>query len=319
MNSEISVMICTHNPRMDYLKRVLEALRMQSLPLERWELLVIDNRSDESLAGSLDLSWHLQARVVREEELGVSQARLTGIRESKGDLVVFVDDDNVLKADYLENALRIASSWPQLGSWSGRVVPEFEIQPEDALRPHLWRICIREISSDKWGNTGEFDTLPWGAGMCMRRQILRQYYQESYSKPEIPGFSRRGKQFLASGEDIHIAKIGLNMGLGCGVFCSLELTHLIPPSRIQESYLLKLIEDSESGSVVYQHLIGEAMVKRKPLIDRLVEEYKFLRASKLQKKIEMAVRRGHRRGLAFIAAMSEKNYIGRFEKKSSAS
>ncbi len=287
---------------MDYLERVLGALRGQSFPLTRWELLLIDNKSDHPLSDRVDLNWHPQARVVREEELGVSQARLTGIWESKGELVVFVDDDNILKADYLEKAFGIASTWPQLGSWSGRVVPEFEVQPEDALRPHLWRICIREISSDKWGNTGEFNTLPWGAGMCMRRQILRKYYQESYSKPEIPGFSRRGTQFLASGEDIHIAKVGLSMGLGCGVFCSLEVIHMIPSRRIKESYLIQLIEDSEAGAVVYQHLVGEAMVKRKPFIDRLVEEYKFLRASKLQRKIEMAIRRGRLRGQAAIAA-----------------
>ena len=298
MNPEISVIICTHNPRMDYLDRVLGSLRGQTLSLDRWELVFVDNASTQ--APVINLEWQSLSRIVREEELGVTQARLTGIRESKGELVVFVDDDNVLKPNYLENAIRIASTWPQLGSWSGRVVPEFEVQPEDSLRPYLWRICIREISSDTWGNTGEPDTLPWGAGMCMRREILKKYHQESYSKPEIPGFSRRGGQFLASGEDVHIAEIGLAMGFGCGVFCSLELSHLIPKRRVQESYLLRLIEDSEAGSVVYEWLKGKSFKSKKPFVDRLVDEYKFLRASTLQRKIEMAIRRGQRKGQAFV-------------------
>jgi hypothetical protein len=38
-----SVVICTHNSRLIYLRRVLEALRSQTLPLEQWELLLIDN------------------------------------------------------------------------------------------------------------------------------------------------------------------------------------------------------------------------------------------------------------------------------------
>ena len=66
----------------------------------------MDNRSDEPLADRIDLSWHPDAHIVREDTLGLTPARLRGIRESKGDLLVFVDDDNVLDVDFLEVALR---------------------------------------------------------------------------------------------------------------------------------------------------------------------------------------------------------------------
>ena len=56
MTLEISVIICTHNPREDYLRRVLKALRAQSLSAEQWELLLIDNASKEPLAAAWDLS-----------------------------------------------------------------------------------------------------------------------------------------------------------------------------------------------------------------------------------------------------------------------
>ena len=45
----VSVVIPTHNPRMDYLRRVLEALRQQTLPCEQWELLFVDNNSQPEL------------------------------------------------------------------------------------------------------------------------------------------------------------------------------------------------------------------------------------------------------------------------------
>ena len=61
----LSVVICTHNPRADYLKRTLESLRGQTLPQQKWELVVIDNGSAEPLAGSWDLSWHARSRFVR--------------------------------------------------------------------------------------------------------------------------------------------------------------------------------------------------------------------------------------------------------------
>jgi len=42
---KVSVIVCTHNPRLEYLSRTLEALREQMLPKGEWELLVIDNAS----------------------------------------------------------------------------------------------------------------------------------------------------------------------------------------------------------------------------------------------------------------------------------
>src|SRR5712691_6902938 len=99
-----SVIICTHNPRMDYLARVLTALKEQTRSKELWELLFIDNASDEPLAGRVYLSWQPNAKHVRETAIGLTSARIRGINESRGNLLVFVDDDNVLDRDYLEQA-----------------------------------------------------------------------------------------------------------------------------------------------------------------------------------------------------------------------
>jgi glycosyltransferase involved in cell wall biosynthesis len=104
----ISVIICTHNPRPDYLRRVLEALRNQTLSLEKWELLLVDNASQEPVTSeSWDLSWHRHARYIREENVGIASARLRGMQEANADLMVFVDDDNVLSPDYLSMAVQI--------------------------------------------------------------------------------------------------------------------------------------------------------------------------------------------------------------------
>ena len=45
----ISVIICTHNPRMDYIDKVLSALKSQSLSQQEWELLLVDNASKKIL------------------------------------------------------------------------------------------------------------------------------------------------------------------------------------------------------------------------------------------------------------------------------
>src|ERR1039457_2192213 len=92
----LSVILCTHSPRSNYIRRRLEGLKAQTLPKDQWELLLIDNASEVLLANVLDISWHPLARHVREDELGSTPARLRGIRESKGELLAFADDDNVL-------------------------------------------------------------------------------------------------------------------------------------------------------------------------------------------------------------------------------
>src|SRR6266568_4862897 len=114
---QVSVIICCHNPRVDYLARVLEALKAQTLSTDNWELLVVDNASDEALAGWFDISWHPKARHIQERQLGLTAARLCGIHESLGDLCVFVDDDNVLAKNYLEAALDLAHEYPKIGAF----------------------------------------------------------------------------------------------------------------------------------------------------------------------------------------------------------
>ena len=170
MRPDISVVICTHNPRPDFLRRVLDALKGQKLPQEQWELLLVDNASKEALAAGYDLSWHPRARHVREDELGLTAARLRGIKESHGGLLVFVDDDNVLQPDYLTECLTLAKNYPFIGALGGQVIPEYELPPGEDIKPFLHYLLIRKFDEAKWSNLLNFHaTSPCGAGMYPSR------------------------------------------------------------------------------------------------------------------------------------------------------
>jgi glycosyltransferase involved in cell wall biosynthesis len=241
--TELSVIICTHNPRRDYLSRVLDALRHQNLSKDRWELLLVDNASDVSVSGEWDLSWHAHARHVLETELGLASARKRGILDAKADLLVFVDDDNVLDSDYLSEVVRIKKEWPMLGVWgSGAIVPDFEKLPPGHLKPLLPHLTLRESDRVYWSNVPFcFDALPWGAGLCVRTSVAAEYLQQLDVKSSVRLTGRRGKS-LMSGEDIEICYVACNAGSGMGVFPRLRLTHLIPKERIEERYLIDLME-----------------------------------------------------------------------------
>ena len=161
----VSVILCTHNPRADYLSATLESLQLQSLVRASWELLVIDNASESWLAPRLDLGWHPQARVIREETIGLVHARRRGITESRGHLLVFVDDDNVLAPRYLQSAIALSQMHPEIGAFGGQIVPRFEATPPAWTEKYWPMLAIRSFESDRWSNVhDDFAALPCGAG-----------------------------------------------------------------------------------------------------------------------------------------------------------
>jgi glycosyltransferase involved in cell wall biosynthesis len=237
--SLVSVIICTHNPRPDYLRRTLDALRTQTLPKEHWEFLLIDNASEKALAGDCDLSWHPRARHVRESELGLTPARLCGIRESKGDLLVFVDDDNILAGDYLSTAVELFARRSDLGVASGRLLPEYETPPPVWFRPYESWIAVRRIEQSLWSNFFEPRSEPCGAGMCLRREVASDYAQKASADARQQILDRKGKSLLSAG-DVAITKVALGLGYSMGQFIELSSLHLIPSRRVSEEYLFSL-------------------------------------------------------------------------------
>lgn len=250
MSIDISVITCSHNPRPDYLKQVLDALKGQTLDQERWEYLLIDNASADPLESRLDLSWHPNARHVREEQLGLTHARLRGISESTGDILVFVDDDNVLDQDFLEQALKVGREWPTLGAWGGQTRPGFDEPPPDWTRQYWGRLVIREFDSDRWSNQpSEADAMPCGAGMCVRKSVA-EYYLNLHTSGKRNLLMDRTGTSLISGGDSDMAICACDLGMGMGMFASLKLTHLIPADRLTEDYLVRLLEGLAYSSIL---------------------------------------------------------------------
>lgn len=265
---DLTVVICTHNPRQDYLDRVLAALRVQTLSTDRWELIVIDNASTPSVAERIDVSWHPQRRCIRESKLGLTHARLKGIDAAKSETIVFVDDDNVLGANYLEQTATIAREYPTMGAWGGRIIGEFEQVPPAWSRRYLPLLAIRDIREDKLSDVlPAHETIPCGAGLCVRRIVAERYAKLVVQDARRMSLDRKGK-ILSSGGDTDLALVAGDLGMGTGQFVALELTHLIPAVRLEEAYLLRLIE-----CMGYSHMVLHS--RRNPLPTRSLPRYLF--------------------------------------------
>lgn len=303
----LSVIICTHNPRPDYLRRVLEGLRAQTLPKEQWELLLIDNASTEPLAGNSDLSWHPQARHILEEELGLTPSRLRGINESVGEFVLFVDDDNVLNPTYLESSKSILEKMPWLGAIGGQILPEYETQPPDWLVPVERVLAIRRADVPRWSNAvDDWKAQPWGAGMVLRREVCNKYVNKLHNDDLRKQLDRKGTS-LFSGGDTDFVLTSLELDLGFGVFPELIVTHLIPAQRMTKEYILRIQRGLIASNLWLAHIRGDNLniPERKTLYTEVRRFYHFVKRSRFSKDLEKSVQAGYQDFLALTEINSD--------------
>src|SRR5207248_3117113 len=113
---------------------------------------------------------------------------------------------------------------------------------------------IREFSSPVWSNNpGDWRAQPSGAGLCVRRSVATAYAKQVSISPARRRLGRAGSK-LSSCEDSDLIQTTCDMGQGFGNFPGLRLTHLIPRSRVQPKYLIRLMQGIVTSSIILQYL-----------------------------------------------------------------
>lgn len=253
----ILVIICTHNPREAYLRETLDALRRQTVPTTEWDLLIIDNASTTPLATTWDLSWHPQARIVREDQLGTAHARLRALREATAvdaEIILFVDDDNILAPDYIAQGRKIGAAWPQLGCWGGQLLARYETPPPPWLENYKGLLAITPLPAPLWTNhVSCYDVVPPTAGCFLRRAVWEHYFILVREHPLRLTLGAKGQEQIR-GEDTDLVLAAIDIGLGVGRFPEMMLEHIIPAGRLTVAYLENLITGVNIGINVLEFI-----------------------------------------------------------------
>lgn len=289
MKPYISVIICTHNPRKDYIERVLKALASQTIVFHLWELIFVDNASEKVLYSEINLDWHPFSRHFREEKLGLTSARICGINHATADILVFVDDDNVLDSNYLENVLQISQKFPMLGAWGGQSIGEYEKPLPNWATQHLALIGVRKVPYTQWSNLPyQNSTTPFGAGLCIRKIVAEKYASVILNDSRRVNLGRIGNT-LSSCEDTDMALTACDIGLGTGVFTSLNFIHLIPASRLTKKYFLNLMEKMHYSATLLSQIRGTFDY---PIKTKLLDLFRLYTRIGINKKFLAAYLRG---------------------------
>jgi glycosyltransferase involved in cell wall biosynthesis len=254
----LSVIICSYNPNPRVLEQCLQHLAVAIEAEQPFEVLLIDNNSNPSLE-SLEVVKSFQAkylftRVILETNQGLTPARLRGMRESKGSVLIFIDDDNFIKSDFLEKVKKVANDYPFIGSFSGQVKLVSEVTPDEWTKKYWGMLVHRQFEGNHWSNLYfNNDTMPCGAGLCVRREVAAHYlklFDEGKRTLQLD----RSKGSLMSGGDNDLAMCAIDVSMGMGIFEAIKVDHFIPASRFTLDYLSRLAYGIYYSYVVLKYL-----------------------------------------------------------------
>ncbi len=252
-NVAASVCICTYNG-VASIGMVIEALAAQTQPLETWELLVIDNASTDGTSDSanrlIKKIFAGSGRVVHEEQLGVSFARAKAAQEARGEIICFLDDDNIPAPDFVAGAIRAFADRPAVGALGGKILPVWETPPNAlALAVQHFALAICDHGDKAFRHCSKNG--PVGAGLCIRSKILKAIYFECGAAAKVTGHRGGG---VRGGDDFVLGILTWQLGYECWYEPSLKIQHLLPARRMEKEYLLQLYEGIGRGQAAVRRL-----------------------------------------------------------------
>lgn len=116
MSGTISVIVPVYNCER-FLAEAVASVRAQGVPVH--ELIVVD---DGSTDGSAAIARSVADRVISQANLGIGAARNTGIAAAGGDLLAFLDSDDLWSPDKLALQMAALDADPSLDMVLGEVV-----------------------------------------------------------------------------------------------------------------------------------------------------------------------------------------------------
>jgi glycosyltransferase involved in cell wall biosynthesis len=175
---KVSIIICTFN-RCDFLAQALESLLNLAVPHALgWEVLIVDNNSTDStkrVAESFTARHPELFRYIFESTQGKSFALNTGIREARGEILAFSDDDVTFDSQWLTELNSTFDKFDCAGV-GGKIIPVWSSPKPDWFQedgPHKLSPAI--VSFNLGDSPCPLKTAPFGANMAFRKEMFLKY------------------------------------------------------------------------------------------------------------------------------------------------
>lgn len=235
----LSAIICTYK-RTDKLTNILDSLLKQSENKSNFEILVVNNDINnpelfelvEDYKKKNKLPNHF-LRYVEAPIKGLSYARNVGMFESRGKILLYLDDDSVADENNIKEIIKAYKKCPTAGVVGGSIIlmkpspkPEILIDGKE----EFWSQYLIEGNQDIIVN--EWYKFPYGANYSVNKRDLLK----------IGGFrvtyGRQGHNFLG-GEEVVVSSLIQKLGKNVVAAPNAIVYHDVDPSRFTYEHVTK--------------------------------------------------------------------------------
>ncbi len=237
----ITVILCTYN-RCGSLATALRSVGAQAFPRPvEWEVLVVDNNSSDrtrEVAEQFCREHPERFRYFFEARQGKSFALNTGIRQARGEILAFVDDDVTVAPGWLANLTASLHD----GQWAGaggRIVLEWTCAPPRWLRTKGQNKLAGALAAYDQGNEPRriADEVPLGTNMAFRKGMFAKYGGFRTDLGPTTGS-------LIRGEDTELGRRLMAAGERLRYEPAAVVYHPVVESRVKKGYFQKWFFDN---------------------------------------------------------------------------
>lgn len=235
----VDVIICTYNGE----QRIKDTINSVLHNNHVCKVIIVDNNCTDNTV-NICKNTISECIVVKQQMQGLCFAREAGYRLCDSDFVLFVDDDNILKDDYIDKMLANLYSDSKIGACIGVSNGEFISEPPIK---HLAECFAIGIPSEHL----------WGSGLCIRRDILDLFYN-NFNHILID--RTNSKSAVSSGSDTEIMCFLSLLGYKQKVATNTSLTHKISPNKCTIDYMSKLFYGFGEVRFVMDYFYGNGNI-----------------------------------------------------------
>ena len=246
----ISIIVCCYNSALR-LNKTLECIALQKVPDDlKWEVIIVDNNSTDSTSLIAESEWKkynlaIPFKIVAEKKQGLSYARKTGVENAAYSILVFCDDDNHLKNNYISHAYEIMQVNSNIGIAGGQSLPDFETEKPFWFNKFEYAYAVgKQLQQTGIANQRKYLT---GAGIVIRKEIFSILDEIGFTSM----LSDRKGNSVSSGGDSEICLLALFLGYDLYYDEALQFTHFIPTNRLQWRYCVKMITKGFAYPQIY--------------------------------------------------------------------
>jgi glycosyltransferase involved in cell wall biosynthesis len=228
----ISFIIPTYKNDKSLIKCVEEIGKIvTSLNLE-YEIIVVDNFLTNQYVAKLSVFHDLSLKIFKNPVLGAHNSRRLGLYNSKGDIIVFVDDDNYLTSDYVVFILSTLESKISSNFFIGCATKEFTNVDWKNNNYDPFTYACGSLEGQNFKNN-----IPvyWGAGMAMNRELAFNIFKKDLV---VEGRMDK-KKYIMSGEDHEYSLRAFFLKAQFKYYPKIGLYHDFDINRLNDDYYKK--------------------------------------------------------------------------------